>query len=125
MNMQNFTINASSRLAEAQSLANTLRNSEINSLHLFMSMLEATDSIIWDILSNLQIDKFNLTFLSWVNHYNQRLEIMELKISFRFVNNMIKWLNNTLKRQINKLWVSFIINVIKALNLWLLISSLI
>ena len=62
MNMQNFTINASSRLAEAQSLANTLRNSEINSLHLFMSMLDATDSIIWDILSNLQIDKSKMTY---------------------------------------------------------------
>ena len=61
--MQNFTINASSRLAEAQSLANTLRSPEINSLHLFMSMLDATDSIIWDILSNLQIDKFNLKWL--------------------------------------------------------------
>ncbi len=56
MNIEKFTINASSRIQESQDLANRNKNPEITSLHLLFSMLESTDSIVKEILIELWID---------------------------------------------------------------------
>ena len=56
MNIEKFTINASSRIAESQNLANNLKNPEITDFHLLYSMLESSDSIVKEILLDLGID---------------------------------------------------------------------
>jgi ATP-dependent Clp protease ATP-binding subunit ClpA len=53
MNMQNFTISASTRIQEAQDAANNSQNPQIHPLHLLESMLKAEDSITKDILIDL------------------------------------------------------------------------
>nr|MDD3720056.1 AAA family ATPase [Candidatus Gracilibacteria bacterium] len=56
MNFEKFTINSSKRISEAQSLANSSRNSNITSLHLLYSMITSEDSIIKEILLDLGVD---------------------------------------------------------------------
>lgn len=56
MNIEKFTINASSRIAESQNLANQLKNPEITDFHLLYSILESNDSIVKEILLDLGID---------------------------------------------------------------------
>jgi len=56
MNIEKFTINASSRIAESQNLANNIKNPEITDLHLLYSMLESSDSIVKEILLDLNVD---------------------------------------------------------------------
>lgn len=56
MNIEKFTINASSRIAESQNLANQLKNPEITDFHLLYSILESSDSIVKEILLDLGID---------------------------------------------------------------------
>ncbi len=57
MNIEKFTLNASKRISEAQSLANSLKNSSITSLHLLHSMLASDDSLVKEILLESGIDK--------------------------------------------------------------------
>lgn len=56
MNIEKFTINASSRIVESQNLANNLKNPEITDFHLLYSMLESSDSIVKEILLDLGVD---------------------------------------------------------------------
>jgi ATP-dependent Clp protease ATP-binding subunit ClpB len=56
MNIEKFTLNASKRISEAQSLANSLKNSSITSLHLLHSMLASDDSLVKEILLESGID---------------------------------------------------------------------
>ncbi len=56
MNIEKFTINASSRIAESQDLANRNKNPEITGIHLFYSMLQSEDSIVKEILLDLWVD---------------------------------------------------------------------
>lgn len=56
MNIDKFTINASSRIAESQNLANKFKNPEINDLHLLYSIIDSKDSIVKDLLLELWID---------------------------------------------------------------------
>ena len=56
MNIEKFTLNASKRISEAQSLANTEKNSSITSLHLFYAMLASDDSLIKEILLDMGVD---------------------------------------------------------------------
>ncbi|MGE4444213.1 MAG: ATP-dependent Clp protease ATP-binding subunit [Candidatus Altimarinota bacterium] len=56
MNIEKFTINASSRIAESQNLANNLHHPEITDFHLLFSMLESSDSIVKEILLDLGVD---------------------------------------------------------------------
>jgi ATP-dependent Clp protease ATP-binding subunit ClpA len=53
MNIEKFTINASSRIAESQNLANNLHHPEITDFHLLYSILESSDSIVKEILLDL------------------------------------------------------------------------
>jgi ATP-dependent Clp protease ATP-binding subunit ClpA len=53
MNIEKFTMNASSRIAESQSLANKQKNPEITDFHLLYSMIKSEDSIVKEILSDL------------------------------------------------------------------------
>jgi ATP-dependent Clp protease ATP-binding subunit ClpA len=53
MNIEKFTISASTRIQEAQDLANNSQNPQIHPLHLLESMLKAEDSITNDILIDL------------------------------------------------------------------------
>lgn len=50
MNIEKFTLNASKRISEAQTLANTSNHAQISSLHLFSSMLTSEDSLVQEIL---------------------------------------------------------------------------
>lgn len=56
MNIEKFTINASSRISESQNLANNLKNPEITDFHLMHSILESSDSIVKEILLDLWVD---------------------------------------------------------------------
>ena len=56
MNIEKFTINASTRIGESQDLANRNKNSEITWLHLLYSMLQSEDSIVREMLLDLWID---------------------------------------------------------------------
>ncbi len=56
MNFEKFTINSSKRISEAQSLANSSRNSSITTLHLLSAMITSEDSIVKEILLDLWID---------------------------------------------------------------------
>lgn len=56
MNIEKFTINASSRIAEAQNLANIAKNPEITDFHLLFAILDSNDSIVKEILLDLWID---------------------------------------------------------------------
>jgi len=56
MNIEKFTINASSRIAESQNLANNFKNPEITDFHLLYSILESSDSIVKEILLDLGVD---------------------------------------------------------------------
>ncbi|MDD5769554.1 MAG: AAA family ATPase [Candidatus Gracilibacteria bacterium] len=56
MNIEKFTTNASSRIAEIQNLANNLKNPEITDFHLLYSILESNDSIVKEILLDLGVD---------------------------------------------------------------------
>lgn len=56
MNFEKFTINSSARISEAQSLANSKRNSSITPLHLISSMITSEDSIVKEILLDLWVD---------------------------------------------------------------------
>jgi ATP-dependent Clp protease ATP-binding subunit ClpA len=56
MNIEKFTLNASKRIAEAQTLANTSSHSQISSLHLFSSMLTSSDSLVQEILLDSGVD---------------------------------------------------------------------
>lgn len=56
MNIEKFTINASSRIAESQNLANNLHHPEITDFHLLYSILESSDSIVKEILLDLWVD---------------------------------------------------------------------
>lgn len=56
MNIEKFTINASSRISESQNLANNFKNPEITDFHLVYSMLESNDSIVKEILLDLGVD---------------------------------------------------------------------
>lgn len=53
MNIEKYTLNASARISEAQSLANTGNNALISSLHLFYAMLLSSDSLVKEILNDL------------------------------------------------------------------------
>lgn len=53
MNIEKFTLNASKRISEAQSLANTSNNANITGFHLFLSMLTSEDSLVKEILLEL------------------------------------------------------------------------
>jgi ATP-dependent Clp protease ATP-binding subunit ClpA len=53
MNIEKFTLNASSRIAESQSIANKEKNPEITDFHLLYSMLESQDSIVKEIFLDL------------------------------------------------------------------------
>lgn len=56
MNFEKFTLNSSKRISEAQSIANKNSNSNISSIHLLLSILESSDSIVKEILLNLWVD---------------------------------------------------------------------
>lgn len=56
MNIEKFTINASSRISESQNLANNFKNPEITDFHLLYTMLESSDSIVKEILLDLGVD---------------------------------------------------------------------
>lgn len=56
MNIEKFTINASSRISESQNLANNLKNPEITDFHFLYSILESSDSIVKEILLDVWID---------------------------------------------------------------------
>jgi len=53
MNIEKFTINASKRIADGQSIANINRNPEINEFHILSAILSSNDSIINEILDNI------------------------------------------------------------------------
>ncbi len=63
MNIEKYTLNASARISEAQSLANTGNNALISSLHLLYAMLLSSDSLVKEILSDLWIDIWNILWL--------------------------------------------------------------
>ena len=78
MNIENFTLNASKRISEAQNLANKNRNSNIESLHLLFAMISSNDSLVKEILLELWID---LQILVW----NLKKEIDKLpKIDWNY-----------------------------------------
>ena len=56
MNIEKFTINASSRISESQNLANNQKNPEITDFHLIYSILESNDSLVKEILLDLWVD---------------------------------------------------------------------
>jgi len=56
MNIEKFTLNASKRISEAQSLANIHKNASINLLHLLYAMLSSEDSLIKEILLDMGVD---------------------------------------------------------------------
>lgn len=56
MNIEKFTINASTRIGESQDLANRNKNSEITWLHLLYSMLHSEDSIVKEMLLDFWVD---------------------------------------------------------------------
>lgn len=56
MNIEKFTLNASKRIEEAQSLANRERHTQISPLHMLASMLESQDSLVREILLELGVD---------------------------------------------------------------------
>ncbi|NDK07691.1 AAA domain-containing protein [Candidatus Gracilibacteria bacterium] len=56
MNIEKFTINASTRIGESQDLANRNKNSEITGLHLLYSMLHSEDSIVKEMLLDFGVD---------------------------------------------------------------------
>jgi ATP-dependent Clp protease ATP-binding subunit ClpB len=63
MNIEKYTLNASARISEAQSLANTWNNALISSLHLFYAMLLSSDSLVKEILTDIWIDVGNILWL--------------------------------------------------------------
>lgn len=67
MNIEKYTITASKRIWEAQSLANKIWNPQISNIHLLSSIINWDDSIIIEILKNL-----------WVNIENLKIEINNL-----------------------------------------------
>ncbi|MBW7954708.1 AAA family ATPase [Candidatus Gracilibacteria bacterium] len=82
MNIEKFTINASSRISESQNLANNFKNPEITDFHLLFSMLESSDSIVKEILLDLGVDLLILkslvkkeidTFPKIEGHYDLRV----------------------------------------------------
>ncbi|NUJ98289.1 AAA domain-containing protein [Candidatus Gracilibacteria bacterium] len=56
MNIEKFTLNASKRISEAQSLANQEHNASITSLHLLGVMIMSEDSLIKEILLDIGVD---------------------------------------------------------------------
>lgn len=56
MNLERYTMAASSRLQEAQNLALTSENPSLESIHLLSAILSAPDSINREILSRLGVD---------------------------------------------------------------------
>lgn len=56
MNIEKFTINASSRIAEAQNKANLAKNPEITDFHLLWAILESSESIVKEILLDMGVD---------------------------------------------------------------------
>ncbi len=90
MNIEKFTINASSRIAESQDLANRNKNPEITGIHLFYSMLQSEDSIVKEILLDLWVDLMIL-------NANIKKELDNLsKIEWNYNLNLSHELNNIL-----------------------------
>ncbi len=90
MNIEKFTINASSRIAESQDLANRNKNPEITWLHLLYSMLQSEDSIVKEILLDLWVDLMILKA-------NIKKELDNLpKIEWNYTLNLSHELNNIL-----------------------------
>lgn len=56
MNIEKFTLNASKRISEAQTLANTSSHAQISSIHLLSSMLTSDDSLVQEILLDSGVD---------------------------------------------------------------------
>ena len=77
MNIEKFTINASQRIQEAQSIANINNHSVITEIHLLYAMITSTDSIINDILENkknnllIEIDKK----IKWINKVTWNIQL--------------------------------------------------
>lgn len=86
MNIEKFTINASSRIAEAQSLANINKNPEIHSFHLLESMLTADNSIINDILESIAVDKNKL--LKELRFQREKLSTIDGSYELRISNEL-------------------------------------
>lgn len=63
MNFEKYTLNASARISEAQSLANTGNNATISTLHLFYAMLLSGDSLVKEILTDLWVEIGNILWL--------------------------------------------------------------
>ncbi len=131
MNIEKFTINASSRIAEAQNLANNLKNPEITDFHLLYSMLESSDSIVKEILLDLGADLMilkssikkeidNFPKIEW--HYDLRISY-PLNDILREAEN-IAWKNKDefiteehLILAILKSWSEKIKNIFSTLNI--------
>lgn len=91
MTLEKFTINASSRIAESQELANKLNNPEITDFHLLYSMLESDNSIVKEILLDLWVDLLILKS-------NSKKEIDSLpKIDWHYDLRISYTLNDILK----------------------------
>lgn len=131
MNIEKFTINASSRIQESQDLANRNKNSEITGLHLLYSMLQSEDSIVREILLDLWVDLLilkssvkkeldNLPKITW--NYN-------LSLSHE-LNNILNEAQNIAEKNkdefateehlllsITKNWSDKIISILKSFNI--------
>lgn len=151
MNIEKFTINASSRIWESQNLANNLKNPEITDFHLLYSILESSDSIVKEILLDLWVDLIilkssikkeidNLPKIQW--HYDLRIsytlndilreaENISSKNKDEFITEehlilaIIKMWSEKIKNIFSTLWVKYddILKVIEKFRNWEKVTS--
>ncbi len=151
MNIEKFTINASSRIWESQNLANNLKTPEITDFHLLYSILESSDSIVKEILLDLWVDLIilkssikkeidNFPKIQW--HYDLRIsytlndilreaENISTKNKDEFITEehlilaILKSWSEKIKNIFSTLWVKYddILKVVEKFRNWEKVTS--
>jgi ATP-dependent Clp protease ATP-binding subunit ClpB len=86
MNIEKFTLNASKRISEVQTLANTSSHAQISSLHLLSSMLTSDDSLVQELLLDSGVDISILQ--GWVKKELAKLPRVEGNRELRISNDL-------------------------------------